>query len=196
MVLGVRYTVEWFVDSGDSALHVWGDLMTTKSDAQLALIAAAEVDGCECGCGKPTNLAPKTSARRGWTKGKPMRFIYGHREIVNVRSRFWNKVNILGPYWQGTRCWIWTPPFNKDGYGEIKIDGKVIPAHRVAYKWIHGPVPEGLELDHLCRNPLCVRPGHLEPVTHVTNVLRGNSPAAISWRKKYGQAQAQPINQS
>ncbi len=74
-------------------------------------------------------------------------------------------------------CWVWTGSVRKD-YGQIrarKIDGtwSVRQAHVVAYEELVGPVPEGLELDHLCRNTLCINPDHLEPVTHKVNIERG-----------------------
>lgn len=75
----------------------------------------------------------------------------------------------------GDGCWPWTG--GKGGkrreYGYISIDGVGVGAHRVLYELFVGPIPEGLELDHLCRNPGCVRPSHLEPVTHQENMRRG-----------------------
>lgn len=58
------------------------------------------------------------------------------------------------------------------GYGAISVDGKQRPAHRVSYE-LFAPIPEGLVLDHLCRNPPCINPNHLEPVTDRVNILRG-----------------------
>ncbi|MEV4271931.1 HNH endonuclease signature motif containing protein [Micromonospora aurantiaca (nom. illeg.)] len=61
--------------------------------------------------------------------------------------------------------------------------GVIRPAHRIAYEMKRGPVPDGLELDHLCRNRRCVRPAHLEPVTRRTNLLRGETiPARLAER--------------
>lgn len=71
-------------------------------------------------------------------------------------------------------CWIWTGTVVR-GYGQISIDGKGVRTHRFAYEALVGPIPEGLQLDHLCRTPLCGNPDHLEPVTAQVNTLRGNS---------------------
>ena len=72
----------------------------------------------------------------------------------------------LGP------CWRWTGTRDRSGYGQMKYQGRRPGAHRVSYELFVGPVPEGLELDHLCRSPECVRPDHLEPVTHAENMRR------------------------
>jgi hypothetical protein len=72
-----------------------------------------------------------------------------------------------------TGCWQWLLNMSSRGYGRIWADGRRHTAHRYVYEHFHGPIPEGLELDHLCRNKLCVNPDHLEPVTHIENVRRG-----------------------
>lgn len=64
------------------------------------------------------------------------------------------------------------------------LGGKIILAHRFSYETFVGPIPEGLVIDHLCRNTLCVNPKHLEPVTNTTNVMRGESPAALGALRK------------
>jgi hypothetical protein len=68
--------------------------------------------------------------------------------------------------------WLWTGWANDDGYPYVRHDGRDQPAHRVVYTLLVGPIPEGLELDHLCVTPMCVWPVHLEPVTHAENQLR------------------------
>ena len=67
---------------------------------------------------------------------------------------------------------IWTASRNYRGYGQVKIRGKMVGAHRVSFLWHHGEIPDGLELDHLCRNTACVNPSHLEPVTGTENKRR------------------------
>lgn len=69
-------------------------------------------------------------------------------------------------------CWEWQGSCNAKGYGWFWADGKNHRAHRWAYEHYVGPVPEGLQLDHLCRNTKCVRPSHLEPVTGAVNEQR------------------------
>ncbi len=59
------------------------------------------------------------------------------------------------------------------GYGTVRAGGKVKKAHRAMYELMVGPIPEGLEIDHLCRNRVCVNPGHLEPVSRLENIRRG-----------------------
>ncbi len=70
-------------------------------------------------------------------------------------------------------CWRWTGRLDHGGYGQIKVDGVNHTAHRYAYINLVGPVPEGHDLDHLCRNRWCACPQHLEPVTHKENIRRG-----------------------
>lgn len=69
-------------------------------------------------------------------------------------------------------CWEWQGELNSNGYGRVWRNNKRIMAHRGFYELHRGPIPEGLELDHLCRNKPCVNPAHLEPVTHAENVRR------------------------
>ncbi len=89
-----------------------------------------------------------------------------------VEYRFWQKVNKDGPLWNGTPCWLWLAS-TSNGYGQISVDGHDRQAHRVAYEMLVGPIPQGLQLDHLCRTQICVNPEHTEPVTQRVNILRG-----------------------
>ena len=85
-----------------------------------------------------------------------------------VEERFWSKVEHRGP-----GCWLWTATINQYGYGRFRHEGKFTTAHRVAWVLTHGPVDEGVEIDHLCRNRACVNPSHLEAVSRSTNYRRG-----------------------
>lgn len=94
-------------------------------------------------------------------------------------ERFWKQVNQCGPIPIGRSdlgpCWVWTSFIARDGYGRFSQGRKRrgCLAHRWAWEHEVGRIPSGLELDHLCRNPSCVRPSHLEPVTHHENMARG-----------------------
>ena len=81
-------------------------------------------------------------------------------------------------------CWVWNGSRESSGYGVISVEGRQRPAHRVSYELIIGPIPDGLQLDHLCRNRACINPLHLEPVTLKENVLRGNGAPAQNGRKE------------
>lgn len=70
-------------------------------------------------------------------------------------------------------CWLWTKSLTNTGYGMVSHDGKQWLVHRLMYTLAVGPIPKGLELDHLCRNPACCNPEHLEAVTHTENCRRG-----------------------
>lgn len=76
-------------------------------------------------------------------------------------------------------CWLWEGALNPSGYGAVNgqpVNGKInTQAHRHSYEVFVGTIPEGMELDHLCKNRRCVNPDHLEPVTHLINVRRGDA---------------------
>ena len=72
-----------------------------------------------------------------------------------------------------TPCWFWLGAKGAAGYGNLKYKQRTIPAHRAAYETFVGPIPEGLHIDHLCRQPGCINPEHLEPVTKRENERRG-----------------------
>lgn len=92
-----------------------------------------------------------------------------------ITERFWGSVDKNGP----DGCWVWTGTL-RYGYGYFRQGGKnAVRAHRWAYERIVGPIPEGLQLDHLCRVRACVNPSHLEPVTQRENIMRGESFSAL-----------------
>ena len=89
--------------------------------------------------------------------------------VPTVEERFWAKVE------KTDTCWLWIGTINDKGYGQFTIGRESFRAHRFAYELLVGPIPEGLELDHLCRNRACVNSVHLEPVTTLENFRRGLS---------------------
>jgi len=100
-------------------------------------------------------------------------------------QRFWSRVNKNGPIPENPslgRCWLWTgvtsgKHWNLE-YGRVHLHGKLIGSHVASYRLHRGEIPQGKELDHLCRNPMCLNPDHLEAVTHRVNCLRGARSAA------------------
>ena len=103
------------------------------------------------------------------------------QRVPELRDRFWEFVDKGNPH----QCWPWTGTATKGGYGGFRFDGITIRAPRLSWELAHGPFSKGLMIDHLCRNPKCVNPSHLEPVTNRENTLRGCSPLAINAKKRY-----------
>jgi hypothetical protein len=135
---------------------------------------------CQCGCGQRTTVASRNYTARGYVKGEPTKFCQGHGGRRPLAERFWEKVDKSAP----GGCWLWTAATKSHGYGFVaiaKVEGRSIlrQAHRVAYELTHGPIPDGLEIDHLCRVRNCVNPAHLEAVTHSENCRR----AAVAWAR-------------
>jgi hypothetical protein len=93
-------------------------------------------------------------------------------------KRFWDNVA------KTETCWLWLGA-RGGHYGSYYSDGKSVLAHRFAYEALVGPIPDGLQIDHLCRVRLCVNPAHLEPVTQRENILRGTGPTAVNARKTH-----------
>lgn len=102
----------------------------------------------------------------------------------SLEARFWAKVSKDGPVKRPELgpCWEWLACRDRKGYGRFSLAGRKIAAHRLSFE-LAGGAADGLILDHLCRNPRCVRPGHLEAVSNRENVLRGASLAAANAKK-------------
>ena len=105
----------------------------------------------------------------------------GTASLTTVQ-RFWSKIEFTDA------CWLWTAGLFANGYGAFRSGTKHVKVHRYAYEFCVGPIPEGLDLDHLCHNEdqscaggptclhrSCVHPGHLEPATRSENCRRGNT---------------------
>lgn len=140
------------------------------------------------GCGKGVLARGWCSAhynrwiRTGTTDPLPRRFVQPPAPVARpIEERFWEKVQ------RGDGCWLWVGGKTKLGYGAIWDNAlkRHVMAHRLSWEIAHGrPIPDGLVVDHLCRNPPCVNPDHLEVVTISTNTARGLAPIAGSQRQR------------
>jgi hypothetical protein len=138
-----------------------------------------------------------------WQKhGDPLRVDLPGFLPTDPALRFWTKVDKNGPLPAHRPelgpCYFWTGAKMSGGYGSFGVENRrVVLAHRWVYEHFRGPIPDGLEIDHLCHNGsgcpggitcphrLCVNPEHLEAVTRRVNCLRGESPSAIHARKTH-----------
>lgn len=95
--------------------------------------------------------------------GQDLKPIQLQMKGVSPEARFWAKVI------KTESCWLWNAHLNEHGYGRFRADGRIWLAHRLAYVWANGEVPECLGLDHVCHNRACVNPKHLRTVTSKQN---------------------------
>lgn len=96
----------------------------------------------------------------------------------DAASRLWAKVV------KTDSCWLWTGSQTRGGYGQIRVNGKLVYVHRFACEAMGRPIPPDLTADHLCRVRHCVNPDHIEAVTFKENVLRGIGPTAENARRE------------
>lgn len=94
-------------------------------------------------------------------------------DLAVLRDRVWKYVT------KTDTCWLWVGAKDGGRYGIIRVAGKNIKAHRATYEILLGKIPDGLTVDHLCRNRECVNPDHMELVTNKENILRGTAPSAM-----------------
>lgn len=127
---------------------------------------------CWCGCGERTNIAKKSDFRdrKILLGGEPTKYRKGHSNFL-PRERYVTKdCGHLTP------CWIWqgahTGNNSRPGYGYIRVGKRTVYMHRYFYEEKYGEIPSNLEIDHLCRQTLCVNPEHVEPVTPAENNRR------------------------
>lgn len=95
-------------------------------------------------------------------------------------DRFWSRVDK-----RPGGCWIWNGARTSDGYGRVRSNRRHLRTHRVAYLHLVGHVPEGLVIDHLCRERLCCNPEHLEAVTPEENYRRGSGAGVVNAAKTH-----------
>jgi hypothetical protein len=104
-----------------------------------------------------------------------------------VEERLWRRVQKGGP----DDCWLWLGATNGNGYGVIGVGSRAVGdlkhayVHRIAWELERGQIPEGLEIDHLCRTRMCVNIRHLALVTHAENNRRGMGLVGINSRKTH-----------
>ncbi len=96
-----------------------------------------------------------------------------------IKDRLLSKIIVK----QSSGCWVYTGAKHNQGYGLISIGNNMKLAHRVSYEAFVSKIPNGLTIDHLCKNRRCINPEHLEPVTMIENLRRGNGVGVINSRK-------------
>jgi hypothetical protein len=91
---------------------------------------------------------------------------------LNMRGTIRDRMKAYTMIDDAMGCWNWVGSKTGNGYGNIHYNGKSRPAHRIMWELEYGDIPIGMDLDHLCRNPKCVNPNHLEVVTRSENLRR------------------------
>lgn len=178
-------------------VHASGKCGSHYAKARLALVTATcSVEDCP---DRVLNMKRQLCERhyvRYRKYGDPL--LTGRPDLgKTLEERFWEKVD----KGDGTGCWVWTEGLSH-GYGQIIVmrgkRGHPVRAHRMAWEMLRGPIPDGLDLDHLCHtrdqtcrggdgcpHRRCVNPAHLEVVTNEVNISRGQWPSAVNARKEF-----------
>lgn len=164
--------------------------MTGWTCGHLTVLSRVEHAGnkvkwlCACVCGKEVSAAG-VHLRNGHTRSCGCLNSLGSVRRPDI-DRFLEKTQLAD-----SGCIEWTAGLNGVGYGTFYRGKKSADdngrtyAHRWSYEYYVGPIPEGMHLDHLCRNTKCVNPEHLEPVTCRENLLRGEGPSAVHAKKTH-----------
>lgn len=151
---------KWGVVKGEPRRYLRNHHLRTELRNQLSPPNPSGL--CMCGCGRKVERANRTDSKNGHIEGEYVRVVRGHK----VPSKPLYIVDLA------TGCWNWTGHLDKDGYGRKRHNNRVDVAHRYMFERTRGPIPIGFEIDHLCANPSCVNPDHLEPVTRTENIRR------------------------
>ena len=136
---------------------------------------------------KPSEFRSRTHCNRLCSRRHRARreYLDDQHSPRSLAERFWKYVE-PEPM---SGCWLWVGARTAISYGCLRVGSKhtgsrvSVTAHRISYEIHRGPIPAGLQIDHLCRVPSCVNPGHLEAVTPRVNVLRGVGWAAVNAAK-------------
>lgn len=136
-------------------------MCSTVSQRDRQAMTSIPIGYCQCGCGGKTQISVNNHAKRGYVKGVPFRFIANHHTYGSLLEY---RVDDNG-------CWRWLRSMvGKYGRGPRKTY-----AHRFYYEKAKGKIPNGFQIDHLCKVTDCVNPSHLEAVTSLENIRRSTT---------------------
>ena len=157
------------------------DLTATERRQALLAVGQRWTECSVADCSRPHEARGYCAMHyKRWKKhGDPLVLGQHGQPRRPLRARLWERVYVTDS------CWEWRGHVANTGYGTIGEGGnggRVLSVHRVVYEILVGPIPDGLTIDHLCRNRACVRPDHLDVVTRAENTLRGMSPSVVTNR--------------
>lgn len=147
-------------------------------------------------CSINDNCSKGGPLKRGWCVKHYERWrqhgdpLLTRRIVGDDEARFWSKVDKNGPIPERRPdlgpCWVWTCKTDRAGYGQFPVGGSTAYAHRWICEFEAGLIPDGYEVDHLCKNTSCVNyVSHLEVVTSRENCLRSDGVTAVNARKTH-----------